>query len=127
MTVFSDAGWSDMHPAMWMAREVTRALHVKYTRQDLVITSGRRPATPGGSSKHETGEAMDIRVWHFNGTVQQRQFAKELQETLGEDFDVIVEGPGATDQRYRDRVPHIHIEYDPRGRHKPVIGRAADG
>lgn len=117
MTVFSDAAWRDMHPAMWMAREVTRQLHVKYTSKDLTITSGRRPKTEGGSSKHETGEAMDIRVWAFNGTVQQRQFAEELQQILGEDFDVIIEGPGATDQRYRHRPPHIHIEYDPKGRH----------
>lgn len=125
MTKFSDAAWQDMHPAMWMAREVTRALHVKYTGQDLTITSGRRPKTEGGSSKHETGEAMDIRVWAFNGTVQQRQFAEELQQILGEDFDVIVEGPGATDMRYRHRPPHIHIELDPKGRHAPAKPKRA--
>ena len=119
MTEFSDAGWQDMHPAMWMAREVARALHVEMTNKDLVITSGRRPKTPGGSSKHETGEAMDIRVWYLDSAQNQHNYADELRTRLGEDFDVIVEGPASRDPRYADRVPHIHVEYDPKGRHAP--------
>jgi hypothetical protein len=117
MTEFSDASWKDMHPAMWMAREVARQLHVEMTKKDLVITSGRRPKTRGGSSKHETGEAMDIRVWHLGNAQNQWAFADELYRRLGEDFDVIVEGEAARDERYRDRVAHIHVEYDPKGRH----------
>ena len=42
MTEFVHASWRDMHPSMWMAREVARALHVEMTGKDLVITSGRR-------------------------------------------------------------------------------------
>jgi len=117
VTSFSDAAWAGMHPAMWMAREVARALHVEMTNKDLVITSGRRPKTRGGSSKHETGEAMDIRVWYLDSPQNQHRYADELSARLGEDFDVIVEGPAARLERYHDRVAHIHVEYDPKGRH----------
>lgn len=117
MTSFSDAAWRDMHPSMWMAREVARALHVEMTKQDLVITSGRRKKSPGGSSLHEIGQAMDLRVWALDSAQRQHAYAEELQKRLGEDFDVIVEGPAARDVRYQNRVAHIHVEYDPKGRH----------
>ena len=99
MTVFSDAAWRDMHPAMWMAREVARQLHLEMTGKDLTITSGRRKKTPGGSSKHQTGEAMDLRVWDLGSAQEQHQFADTLRTRLGEDFDVIVEGPASRDPR----------------------------
>lgn len=118
MTVFSDAAWRDMHPAMWMAREVARQLHLEMTGKDLTITSGRRKKTPGGSSKHQTGEAMDLRVWDLGSAQEQHQFADTLRTRLGEDFDVIVEGPASRDPRYQERVAHIHVELDGKGRHK---------
>lgn len=117
MTEFSDAAWKGMHPSMWMARMEARLLHQEMTGKDLVITSARRPKRPGGSSKHGTGEAMDIRVWHLDSAQNQHRFADELGRRLGEDFDVIVEGPAARDVRYANRPPHIHVEYDPKGRH----------
>lgn len=117
MTLFSDAGWSpDMHPAMWMARAEARLLHRQMFNKDMTITSGMRPQSPGGSSLHAVGRAMDIRS-RFMNTEQQRTFARLLWETLGEDFDVVVEGPAATSPRYRNRPAHIHVEYDPKGRH----------
>lgn len=117
MTRFADAGWSpDMHPAMWMARMEARLLHFEMFRKRMTITSGMRPQSPGGSSLHPLGRAMDIRVWHMSHE-EQREFAAELQRRLGEDFDVVVEGPAATSARYLDRPPHLHIEYDPKGRH----------
>jgi hypothetical protein len=105
-----------MASAMWYARLEARLLVREMFDEDLVITSGRRPQTPGGSSKHQTGEAMDIRSREWPSQ-EQRAFANELGSRLGEDFDVIVEGPASLDTRYQDRVPHIHIEYDPKGRH----------
>ncbi len=117
MTQFADAAWRDMHASMWMAREVARALHVEMTKKDLVITSGRRPKTPGGSSLHPEGRAMDIRVWYLDSPQNQHAFAEELQKRLGEDFDVVVEGPASRVEFYRNRPPHIHVEYDPKGRH----------
>ena len=60
---------------------------------------------------------MDVRS-RQRTHAQQREFAARLQAILGkEEFDVIVEGPAAISSRYRDRVPHIHVEYDPKGRH----------
>lgn len=128
MTVFSNATWdADMHPAMWMARAETRALHVAMTGRDLVITSGRRKRTPGGSSLHPDGRAMDIRQWYLRDTryggsrEKLYEFVRKLREILGEDFDVVIEGPDAEDEKYRDRQPHIHIEYQPKGRHAEVF------
>lgn len=117
MTTFSDAAWKDMSPALWYARLEARLLVREMFDEDLVVTSGRRPRTEGGSSLHETGNAMDIRSREWQ-TIDQRAFAAELRDRLGEDFDVVVEGPAALDQRYQDRPPHIHVEYDPKGRHR---------
>lgn len=126
MTTFSDAGWSpDMHAAMWMARAEARALHVEMFDADLRITSGMRPQSPGGSSLHPRGRAMDVGVkfqredgsWYHMTRGEQRAYARRLQAILGEDFDVVLEGPHALNPRYRNRVPHVHIEYDPKGRH----------
>jgi hypothetical protein len=117
MTTFSDAAWKDMHPALWVARVEARLLVREMFDEDLVITSGRRPPTPGGSSKHQTGEAMDIRSREWAGP-DQRAFATELGNRLGEDYDVIVEGPASLDPLYQNRVAHVHCEWDPRGRHR---------
>jgi hypothetical protein len=115
MTTFSDSAWKDMAPALWMARVEARLLVREMFDEDLVITSGRRPRTPGGSSKHATGEAMDIRSREW-GPIDQRIFAEELGNRLGPDFDVIVEGPASLNPRYQQRVAHVHVEYDPKGR-----------
>lgn len=117
MTTFSDSAWKDMHPAMWYARGEARSLVREMFDEDVVVTSGRRPASPGGSSKHQTGEAMDLRSREWGGA-SQRAFAQELQNRLGEDFDVIVEGAASLDPRYQNRIAHIHVEYDPKGRHR---------
>lgn len=122
MTQFGDAAWKDMEPAMWYARGKAEGIHYRMFGRQLTITSGRRPQTAGGSSKHETGEAMDIRVREPDGSwemshEEQRAFAAALREEMGEDFDVVVEGPAATSDRYRNRVAHVHVEYDPKGRH----------
>lgn len=117
MTTFSDSAWKDMAPALWYARGEARQLVREMFDEDLVITSGRRPQSPGGSSKHQTGEAMDLRSREWP-VPEQRAFATELQSRLGEDFDVIVEGPASLDPRYQQRVPHVHVEWDPKGRHR---------
>lgn len=117
MTTFSDSAWKDMAPAMWYARGEARLLVREMFDEDLVITSGRRPPSAGGSSLHATGEAMDIRSREWAPDAQ-RRFAAELGARLGEDFDVIVEGPASLDRRYQHRVAHIHVEYDPKGRHR---------
>lgn len=116
MTTFSDAAWQDMMPAMWYARGEARLLQSEMFSSDLVITSGRRDATPGGSSLHAEGRAMDVRSKEW-GHEAQRRFANELQKRLGEDFDVVVEGPASLDKKYQTRPAHVHVEYDPKGKH----------
>jgi hypothetical protein len=106
-----------MHPMMVIPRIEARQLHQEMTGRDMVITSGRREPTPGGSSLHPKGRAMDIRIWYFRDTQHIREFARRLRVILGPDFDVVVEGPAATDPKYRNRQPHIHVEYDPKGVH----------
>ena len=120
MTQFAhNAAWPDeMHAAVWMARAEARALHQEMTGEDLVITSGHRPGDEG--SLHAEYRAFDIRVWHFDDHAHIRAFAAELHRRLGPDFDVVVEGPAATDLRYRNKPPHVHVEYDPKGPHVEV-------
>ena len=105
--------WLNMHSSMWYARSVAGALYRESFGKEGTITSGRRKATPGGSSLHPHGKAMDIRVWGMT-TFQQREFAARLRQRLGPDFDVVVEGPAAENPAYKDRDPHIHVEYDPK-------------
>jgi hypothetical protein len=108
---------------MWMARPEARILHAEmFPGVEMTITSGMRKQSPGGSSLHPLGRAFDVRVRAPDGSwamtaEEQRAFAAELGKRLGEDFDVVVEGPAATSPRYLHRQPHIHIEYDPKGRH----------
>lgn len=116
MTQFSNSGWSpDMHPALWMARETVRAVYKDIFDRDYVITSAMRPQSPGGSSLHPKGRAMDIRTRDLQVS-EITYLAEQIREALGEDFDVVVEGRGGYG-RYRGRPDHIHIEHDPDGRH----------
>lgn len=124
MVTFADAGWSpDMHVSMWMARETCARVYRELFRREMVITSGMRPQRPGGSSLHATGHAMDIRTRDLS-TSHARLLAQRCAEALGEDFDVILEGPQGTDPRYRDRPAHLHVEYDPKGRHAQRLAQA---
>lgn len=116
MTYFVDAAWADMHPAMWSARVEARILHKEMLGTDLGITSGRRKQTPGGSSLHPMGKAMDIRSRDMTRD-QEFAFAQELQARLGEDFEVIIEGDFALKPKYRNRPRHVHVEYQPKGCH----------
>lgn len=103
--------WKDMHTSMWMARMVTDTVYREETGVGATITSARRTATPGGSSLHPKGRAIDVRVWGMTQH-QQRRTAELIRDRLGPGFDVIVEGPAAENPAYKHRAPHIHIEYE---------------
>lgn len=104
----------DMHPSTWYARSVIDVAHREATGYGATCTSAYRDQSPGGSSLHPKKRAMDVRVWAFPTDQQVRDFAKALRDRLGPDFDVVVEGQAAEHERYRDRPPHIHVEYDPK-------------
>ena len=101
-----------MHPSMWYARAVIDAAHTELYGYGATCTSGFREQTPGGSSLHMKSRAMDIRTKHLNEG-QLRAFAELVRIRLGPDFDVVIEGPFATDPKMKDRPPHLHVEHDP--------------
>jgi hypothetical protein len=102
-----------MHGSMWYARAVINQVHYDLFQYGATCTSGFREQSPGGSSLHLTGKAMDVRTKHLNEG-QLRQFAEMVKIRLGRDFDVVIEGPFATNPKYKDRPPHLHIEWDPK-------------
>jgi hypothetical protein len=74
---------------------------------ELVITSG----SEGGpqdhvhapSSRHYTGEAIDIRTHNFPSRLAATEFYSALKRQLGHDFTVLFEFPGAPSE-------HIHVQ-----------------
>ena len=66
----------------------------------IVITSGTDGKHMEGS-KHDTGEAIDVRTRNFPSTQAIYTFAVKMRRRLGANYQVIIE---------RD---HIHVEYDP--------------
>lgn len=67
---------------------------------DCVITAGIDGSHSRGSI-HYKGLAVDIRTRHVPQLEHPKIVAK-LQERLGDDFDVVLEGD------------HLHLEYDPK-------------
>lgn len=54
------------------------------------------------NSLHYQGRAVDLRTFFFDSSEEVDAVARELQEALGEDYDIVVE------------PTHIHAEYDPK-------------
>lgn len=116
----SDVVWANMHVSMWFARLVIDQAFQDLAGREAVITSARRKKTPGGSSLHPEGRALDIRVWSMDTegrqktmtVAEQRAMAAALRASLGPGFDVIIEGPAAENPAYQGREPHIHVEYE---------------
>jgi hypothetical protein len=77
------------------------------TPQRLVVTSAEDGEHMEGSL-HYDGKALDLRVWELE---DHEDTAAQIQERLGQDFDVVAEWRTAENG---DRVPsHIHVEKDP--------------
>ena len=63
------------------------------------------------ASKHYIGCAFDVRLKNVPKPAR-GGFVHEVEESLGEDFDVIWEGEG-------ELWEHLHVEYDPK---QPLAG-----
>lgn len=59
----------------------------------------------GHASLHYPGFAMDLRTHSIPDLALRKQIAKEIDDALGDEFDVI----------HKEHPPHIHIEFQPKG------------
>lgn len=88
-----------LKPEMVLGIMLMKGVFDKYDR-DLVITSAL-DSSHGRGSLHFVGQALDLRTRHLQeNTVG--PIVSELEEALGPDFDVILEGN------------HIHVEFQPK-------------
>ena len=74
---------------------------------DCVLTSGIE-GEHGWSSEHFKGDAADFRTRHIDSIEEKRAIAREIDEALGVDFDVVFHEPAG------EVAEHIHVEYDPK-------------
>ena len=72
-----------------------------YEATELVVTSTYE-GNHMPSSLHYHNDAVDLRWPVFRD--EQKPFLEKIKKLLGDDFNVMAEGP------------HIHVEYDPKGR-----------
>lgn len=66
---------------------------------DLTVTS-LLDGEHSKNSLHYSGNAADLRIWQVSNPAA---LAQELQDALGDDWDVVAERT------------HIHVEYQPKG------------
>lgn len=61
----------------------------------------------GEGSLHPSGEAFDFRSKHIPLVERKKAILKEIQESLTQDFDVLLENIGEPNE-------HFHLEYQPK-------------
>lgn len=91
--------------ALCFAAQVAESVYQKYGHEFIItsVNDGRHM----DDSKHFTDEALDSRTKHIQDEYSKKLIASEIKESLGEDFDVILESLGGDNE-------HLHIEYDPK-------------
>lgn len=95
---------SGLHATMWAAAAQVGVVYNKHGYR-CTITSGLDGQHSSGSL-HYQGKALDFRVRNIHSIQEMAQITREIATALGDNYDVILESPGAPNQ-------HIHIEYDP--------------
>lgn len=95
VAVKSDVNVSNLDPVLGKAIDVARSVGLS-----PVVTSALRPDDTG--SLHSEGLALDFRSHHLS-YFESQQVEKEMQEKLGNDWDVVLES----------NPEHFHVEYDP--------------
>ncbi len=89
--------------AICFAAQVAESVFQKHG-YDFIITSVNDGKHMDGS-KHHTDQAFDCRTKHIQDEFSKKLVASEIKESLGEDFDVIIESLGGDNE-------HIHVERD---------------
>jgi len=83
-----------------------------------IVTAGKE----GGhkvNSKHETGNAVDIKTKDIMTSEQAKKIAERLKEKFDKDYDIIYHPGTEVDAKGKKIPEHIHIEFDPKGEFKP--------
>jgi hypothetical protein len=86
---------------VWEAIYKADQIYAEYGK-NVVITSGLDSKHSIGSF-HYVGLAVDLRTRHLS-RAEARQIYNLLKESLGNEYDVILEST------------HLHVEWDPRGK-----------
>lgn len=90
---------AEIYPVLWAAEKIWN----KYGRvEGVTVTSGNDGKHSWGS-KHFSDDALDLRVRYWDQPTA-KKVAKELQEAVGADFDIVLEW----------HKVHIHAEYQPK-------------
>lgn len=87
-----------IQPEMLFALIVVSPIMFEYG-QECVVTSGT-DGKHSKNSKHYLGYAIDLRSWVLRDTSTEAHCAKDMQDALGAEFLVLVEGS------------HIHVQFN---------------
>ena len=74
---------------------------------DCTVTSCN-DSKHSATSLHFSGCAVDLRTRHIPTTTDKKLTRDRLNDALGDDFDVLLEGEGTPNE-------HIHLEWQPKG------------
>jgi len=72
-------------------------------RYNCILTSGTE-GKHKDHSHHYKALAMDFRIWHVGTQPERETIAKDCQERLGDEFQVVLSDSC------------LHVEFDPKGR-----------
>ena len=107
-------------PGIWFFLGLLASEHRRWTGQELVVTSLRRP--PGSrASRHSPLEnsfvtAADFRRWALDAKTAADPFCRMLQAFYGEDLGVVLEPEWLTPAELSERGgvlqvdPHVHVQ-----------------
>jgi len=94
---------SGLKEEMLIALDIATDVFTVY-KKDCILTSGRCKGH-GDYSHHYKGLAVDLRSKHIDNEYS-KDLLYELQEELGDDYQVLFENVG-------EDTEHYHVEYDP--------------
>lgn len=99
---------NNLKPELVLAITIAHSVWTQATffnKPAFVVTSISE-GTHGKKSLHRYGFAFDLRSNNIEQPAQKQEFLDVLKDSLGKDFDCILEGIG-------EDWEHFHIEYDP--------------